>query len=98
VLSLFERAALAYLPPGSEDGFFLLLDDACQAEAFFSCPALSKSLQLAVPMPVCLWLLREALGEAVSPRQKAAMWGSKWLSMAVSQEGFCFLSVGVCFY
>lgn len=36
--------------------------------------------------------------EAVSPKQKAAMWGSKRLSMAMSEERVCFLRVGVCFH
>lgn len=34
----------------------------------------------------------------MSPRQKAVMWGGKRLSVAMSEEGTCFLRVGVCFH
>lgn len=71
----------------------------CWTKAFPACPVLSESLlQLAVPTPVCLWLLRQVLREAASPRQKAAMGGSKRLSMAMSEEGGWSLRVGVCFH
>lgn len=92
VPSCFERPALTCLPSGSEGGFFPLPADACQTEAFSAQPfprAFSGWL------PVCLWLLRNVLGDAMSLREIAVMWGSKRLSIPVSW-GISLLSQSMC--
>lgn len=88
---LFERAALTCLPPGPEGGFFPLPVDACQTEAFSA----QLFLRFSGCLLVCLWLLRDELGEAMSPREKVVMWGSKRLSMAMSR-GISLLSQSMC--